>query len=203
MSDGDPKESAESSDQASAALGFKETLHVETIFIRPQDGKWIMGEDWEIEVPMELTIVGLKKYIEARRGISEHRQLIRLRNGKLVPPVRENWNLRRVGVSPRSIVCVEPSFPGAWLWNELPYYVNKLIKEVLDIVDNSGGTILLSDLNKKIRPPPPIKIPLRVFLRKYPEYFLFTTETLSDKIWIQKSSPGGINLPSFVAMPMR
>lgn len=173
------------------------------IYLRPRDNDWIMGEDWEIEVPFTLTIRGLMKFIDQHRGISEHRIIIKLKSGKAIPVDRYEWNLKRTGITNKSFLYVEPTLSGTWLWNDISYYQNKLLNEVMNLLDSCSGNnkvMLLSDVCKVIKCPPPIKSNLKVFLKKYPEYISFITELYSDRIWIKKTA-FEYTLPKYINEP--
>lgn len=169
-----------------------------TILIRPQDEGWVMGEDWSIRFPYQHTLNQLKAYIEEHRGISRHRMQLRLRK-KILMPNRENWTVIRYGIYDGYVICVEPTLSGSWLWNPIEYYENKLIEEILAIVDQQPGQrIALSSLEPLVQVPPCIakKSNLRAFLRKYPEKFFIHTEVSDFVHWVHRSTHP-YQLPTF------
>lgn len=162
-----------------------------SITLRPADKGWVMGEDWVVDFHNLTSIVGIREYVEKLRGISRHRIQIRLK-GKVLPPNREIWTLRRLGIYDGYMMLVEPTLSGAWLWEPQQYYIDKLIREVSAIVESSvagtvHGRISLTNLNAKIKPPPCIKCSLRVFLRQYPEHFYIHTDTTDNTLWVHLS----------------
>jgi hypothetical protein len=159
-----------------------------SITLRPVDRDWVMGEDWVVDFHNLTTVVGIREYIEKVRGISRHRIQLRLK-GKVLPKNREIWTLRRLGIYDGYTMLVEPTLSGSWLWEPKQYYIDKLIREVTEIIEATAtaitpGRIELSALNAKIAPPPCIKSSLRVFLRQYPERFYIHTDTTDNVLWI-------------------
>lgn len=63
-----------------------------TIRIRPQDGEWVMADDYEVTVPFDLSIMNLKKVIEEERGIHHERSnIMHPRVKKYIEKNRESW----------------------------------------------------------------------------------------------------------------
>ena len=100
--------------QKSAMDGMRDIFI--TVLLRPIDNDWIMGDDLPVTFHFEVTIMGLKKYLEETRGISRHRQQIRplfKRSGnKIIPSEKEGWTLKRLGIENNTIVTVEPTLSG-------------------------------------------------------------------------------------------
>lgn len=173
------------------------------ITIRPKDGDWIMGDDWEIEIPDSTTIVGLKKYIELHKGISAYRIQIRLQTLKLCASNKEVWSLRRLGFSSGALFYCEPTNPSrGWIWNDIDYYKEKLLCEVADQINKANGRINVEELSKLVQVPPCIKTSLRVFLRQYPDRAFIRTDLTSGILWVQNANPNGFQLPTFETLPV-
>lgn len=160
-----------------------------------------MGEDWEVEISNLITITELMVFIEKEKGISRHRQQIRLKDGKVVPMGREAWPLRRFGILDKYLLILEPTLSGSWLWNSMDYYVDKLCEQIRVQVRNFNGKIELAELSKRLQSPPCIKTSLRVFIRKYPERFHIYLDTTSGKFWVEETRYKK-QLPSFGTMPI-
>ena len=105
--DGDDNKSASGSIVSAEDIRSQMSTGDTKLKIRPKDGEWIMGEDWEIAIPTDSTIPALKKFIQDHKGISVHRQQIRMEStGKYHPPIRDKWTLRRLNVMQGSVLCV-------------------------------------------------------------------------------------------------
>jgi hypothetical protein len=174
------------------------------IKIRPVDDGWIMGDDWAIDVPNTMSIRELMQYIEFYRNISEHRQIIRLPNGKVVLVKHEYWALRQHAIEEGSVVQVEPTRVGGWIWESREYYINKLTNDINTIIRAHHGRILLTDLEAKISCPPCLQMSMLKFLRIYPDRFYIHTDTNTLKKWIHEQNPTGkpFLLPTFSTSPL-
>ena len=63
-----------------------------TIKIRPKDGDWIMGEDYVMTLPFDISITNIKKLIEEERGIHHERSnIFHSRTKKIIEKNRESW----------------------------------------------------------------------------------------------------------------
>eukprot|EP01038_Epipyxis_sp_PR26KG_P007279 gene7279-9921_t len=174
---------------ASVSVPVKQETYI-TLIIRPQEkwknkpGFWIMGDDWIIERPDLSNIIELREFIEKEKGISRHRQQLRIKD-KLIVPSKEVWNLRRIGLFDNSVICLEPTLSGAWLWNSIEFYNEQLILTIQKAIELSEKKrILLQNIESQIDIPPPIKCSLRVFIRKYPDRIHMYTNTETNEIWL-------------------
>ena len=150
-----------------------------TLFLRPKQDDFAMSEDFEVSVPGKFTIFELQKYIELRLPhMSAHRMQIRLPNGQFNPMAREKWQLKRLGLSNGNVLIVEPTLPGAWTWNPVEWYEERVLGECLEVVRNSAnGISSLKELEARVQFPPIFKMSLRVFLRKWPDKIVLHTNT--------------------------
>lgn len=171
-----------------------------TIILQPFDGTWRMGEDYPIQISIDVTIIALMQYIEKIKGISAHRQQIRLTNNKLIAKNREIWALRRHGIQNNTKIKIEPTRPGSWIWNDIEYYIEKLLGEIIDILAPRNCPMLINELEKLIFYPPCFSYSFRVFLRNHPDRLRLRTDLGSGNIWIELTK--GIQLPTFEAIPL-
>ena len=86
-----------------------------TIKIRPKDGEWVMGEDYEMTVSYDMSIMNIKKRIEEERGIHHERSnVMHPRAKKFIEKNRESW-LGLIGcVFPFFLVIVVFPFAGVF-----------------------------------------------------------------------------------------
>lgn len=172
-----------------------------TVILRPVDKGWVMGEDYPVQIPLDMTVVNLYKFIEEKKGISRHRQQLRLtHNEKLIPKEREIWAIRRHGISNGTVVKLEPTRPGAWLWNPLNYYTQKLLDEVLHTLVHVKCPMVIEELETHVKCPPPINTSLRTFLREHPDSIRLRSDVSSNKVWVYLAE--GFQLPTFETCPM-
>eukprot|EP01031_Cornospumella_fuschlensis_P031637 gene31637-38236_t len=169
-----------------------------TLVLRPMQGNWVMGDDWEVERSYNSTFLELKEYIEEEKGINRHRIQVRLK-GKVVVPNREKWQLRRLGITSGMLILIEPTMNGSWYWNPYSYYRDKLLLDVEAIIDQHEGRLLLSRLNDLITCPPPITTSLRVFLRTYPERIHIYTNIGDNTMYVSRAK-GLLQPPTFTLL---
>ena len=149
-----------------------------TLFLRPKQGDFIMGDDMEISVPGKFTIFEIQKLIEFKKNINAYRIQIRLPNGQFNPMAKEKWQLKRLGLSNGNVLIVEPTLPGAWTWNSIEWYEEKVLCECEEVIRaGANGIVSLKELQSKVPFPPVFKMTPRVFLRKWPDRVLLHTNT--------------------------
>ena len=107
---------------------------------------------------------------------------MRLSDGKMIPPTKEGWGLRRFAIGDGSVVVVEPTIEGAWFAHDQEYYVKRFVSEIRDAIEAAGGVMSYSKLNSLVKVPPVFPTTLRVFLRKYPEHFYIHTDTSTCEV---------------------
>jgi hypothetical protein len=173
-----------------------------SIIIQPYDGSWRMGEDYVLNISIDQTVIQLMQLIEKIKGISAHRQQIRLSNNKLITKSREIWALRRHGIQNNTKIKIEPTRPGAWLWNDYEYYVEKFLSEIIHLLHQTTSPILLSELEQRVAYPPCFISTFRVFLRQHPDRILLRTDLGNGNIWVQLTRNGLIQLPKYEPLPL-
>lgn len=126
------------------------------------------------------------------RRISNIKKISKSRIVMKVPPTKvfrweggeigekADWSLARIGIYNKIIVTLEPSFPLAWLWEPMQwyedFYMDLIVAELMkDREEGLGEGLLLQEVAKRTVKPPPIKMTLRAFCRKYPEIFHMET----------------------------
>jgi hypothetical protein len=63
-----------------------------TIYLRPQDGAFIMGEDYPLTVAYDTSIMNVKKMVERLKGIHHERSVIfNPRGNKPIDKTKESW----------------------------------------------------------------------------------------------------------------
>lgn len=182
------------------SVRFRRGMEPTSIILQPYDGTWRMGEDYILNISIDSTVIHLMECIEKLKGISSHRQQFRLSNQKLIQKSREIWALRRHGIQNNSKIKIEPTRPGGWLWNDMEYYVEKLLNEIIEKLMKRSSPILMTELEKQIFYPPCFHYSFRVFLRQHPDQILMRTDLGSGNIWIQLAN--GIQLPKYEPIPL-
>jgi hypothetical protein len=172
-----------------------------SIILQPYDGSWRMGEDYVLNISIDQTVIQLMQLIEKIKGISAHRQQFRLSNHKLIAKSREIWALRRHGIQNNTKIKIEPTRPGAWLWNDFEYYVEKLLSEIIDLLHERSSPILLAELEQRLFYPPCFPSSFRVFLKQHPDRILLRTDLGNGNIWVQLTK-GEIQLPKYEPIPL-
>lgn len=170
------------------------------IIIRPICQDWQMGEDWEISFPFLKNFTDLKEYIEKERGISQHRIQIKLK-GKILTYTREKWTLRRMGIYDGYVIQIEPTLPESWWWNPYDYYVEQYLQQIEKVIEESEKKgIYLTELEKLVVKPLPIKPSLKVFLRTYPDRIHLYCNTSENTYWVTRTKEL-IQIPTFSSVP--
>jgi hypothetical protein len=158
------------------------------LVLRPVSEGWNMGEDWEVSRPYTTTMYDLRAFIEAERGISRHRMMLRMK-GKVIQPNKEKWTLQRLGLYDGYVIQVEPTMANTWWWNTYDYYYENFLQQIETILDRlpDQGSFL-TDLEKLITLPPPLRNKsLRVILRKYPERIHIYTDTTNNTHYVRRT----------------
>jgi hypothetical protein len=135
-------------------------------------------------VSLDTTVTALMATIDRLRGVPACRQQIRLSNKKIVPKAREVWPLKRHGVTAGSTLYVEPTRPGAWMWNSYDYYVEKLLAEVQCHLAEFGCPIKIEELERRVHIPPCIPTSLRIVLRQYPDRVKLRSDVSMSDVWV-------------------
>lgn len=139
-----------------------------------------LGDDIFTSFSSELSIYQLKQFINSiRPHIPICRQIIHVYryNSILVKPL-DDWKLRRIGLLPNDILTVSPTMNSTWLFNDMEYYENKYITDISYLISNSmEKKLTLNNLDAILTKRVPFKkLPLIVFLRKFPDFFLVYTD---------------------------
>jgi hypothetical protein len=87
-----------------------------TLFLRPVDEGWIMGEDMMVNLPALTTFLDLLILIEKEKDISRHRiqlrPMLKRVNNQLILKDRFDWTFKRLGLDDDMVICVEPTLSG-------------------------------------------------------------------------------------------
>ena len=161
-----------------------------TLYLRPVDGNWVMGEDEKMEVGLAGPVFAILEKIAQKHGMSPHRIRLRPMGGEktpLLPQSRYDWKLRRLGLEDFGLYQVEPTIPGGWVWHPMEYYIEKFNNDLVHTIRGYGGCMAVEELAKKIFVPPIVKTSLRVYMRKYPERFQIHCETTTDRVWVREA----------------
>ena len=126
------------------------------------------------------------------RRISTMKKIPKSRIVMQVPPSKEfrwengeidekaDWSLARIGIYNKILVTLVPSFPLAWLWEDPQWYEDFYMDLIVEELKKDqrgksqglyGQGLYLQELAERTTKPPPIKMTLRAFVRKYPEIF--------------------------------
>jgi hypothetical protein len=141
------------------------------------DGDWVMGDDYEMTCPFDLSITNLKKIIEEERGIHHERvNVIHPRAKKAIERNRESWSLRRQGIGNRDILIFKPTAPGGWTWHPIQYYHEQIINQIIAEILLESNYVRMMDMEKKIVKPPPVRESLAVLVKQYPDRIYCRTE---------------------------
>ena len=163
-----------------------------TLYLRPVDGNWIMGEDETLEVGLGGPVFTIMEKIAERHGMSPYRIRLRPMGGEktpLLPQSRYSWKLKRLGLEDFGLYQVEPTIPGGWVWHPMEYYLEKFNHDLIHTIRGYGSCMAIEELAKKVFIPPFIKTSLRVYMRKYPECFQIHCETTTDRVWVREALP--------------
>jgi len=184
------------SDQGSAIVEHEEA-EVESIdlLIRPVDYGWVMGEDWTLRMPVDWTIPDVKRRVSEERDIPVDRIFLRMPDGKYIDKKKEKWTLRRHQLVDGSVLQVEPIMRGNWLWHPKEWYIEKLIRNIGELLDaavnrSAEDHMLTVDELQKLGlfvPPPLGEISLRTFIRCYPEHFYIHHDVTNGSCWVRRA----------------
>jgi hypothetical protein len=87
-----------------------------TLFLRPVDEGWIMGEDMVVNLPAETTFLDLLILVEKEKDISRHRiqlrPMLKRVDNQLILQNRFDWTFKRLGLDDDKVICVEPTLSG-------------------------------------------------------------------------------------------
>mmetsp|Transcript_49856 Transcript_49856/g.59973 ORF Transcript_49856/g.59973 Transcript_49856/m.59973 type:complete len:187 (+) Transcript_49856:192-752(+) len=167
------------------------------IQIQAYDKGWKMGNDLNLCVSPEIS------WEELGSIIRKHKQCIHpSRMTFILPPARpiakEQWKmcLRQSGVYDESMITLEPTLSGVWLWHPIDYYrkefldgIIKLVKARSAPVEIYGGGVPVKSIRKYVALPPPLRredyLP---FIRQYPEIFLVEVNTVTKKTIVRMNT---------------
>ena len=166
------------------------------LLLRPVDYEWVMGDDWEVRVPIDWGVPDVTKMVNEARGIPLSRMYIRMPDGRYLDKKKEKWTLRRHQLHDGSVLQVEPTIRGGWLWNSLEWYRDKLVSDVGAALDaavdrpNEDNMLTTEHLTKTLGlfvPPPLGDISLRTFIRSFPDVFYTHLDTTSGLCWVRRA----------------
>jgi hypothetical protein len=173
-------------------MDMKEHL---TVKLRAVDGSWSMGEDWEIQVDGTATLEYLRRFVFYNRGIPSNRQNYALTSGidyNPIPPSKDKWTLKRIGVCNGDVLRVSPTPSGSWTWHAKEHYVRQLIDAILAFVDACGGRALLSEVEKHLKKVPALPEPIMVLARLHPESITVCADTAMQEIVFTRAKVGSL-----------
>lgn len=168
-----------------------------SVMVRPVDYGlgWVMGDDWEARVPVDWTILQLRDFVARERGLHKLRLVVRMPDGKYLDERKEKWSMRRFQFKDGTTVQVEPTLSGAWTWNDAEWYRERLLADILALLDAAVGSfaedhvLTTKDLEERgIKVPPPLgDISLRTFIRSHPEVFHMHADITSCLYWVKRA----------------
>ena len=81
--------------------------------------------------------------------------------------------IRRIGIENGAVVFVSPAFEGAFAWETIDYYENKLISDIKEALKaRHPFPLSLGEIEETITKAPPLgDRPMLSFIRAFPEYF--------------------------------
>mmetsp|Transcript_8074 Transcript_8074/g.13557 ORF Transcript_8074/g.13557 Transcript_8074/m.13557 type:complete len:172 (+) Transcript_8074:513-1028(+) len=148
--------------------------------VKAVDGEWEMGEDLVLEIEDFTTVYEIKEMIKAERGCPISRQRIDVEPKEAHHGTIDSCPFEKLGLdmNGEAIITVAPTRHNAFLWHPLQYYEDKLAAETQAYLEaRGGGPVDLAKLGREVRPPPPLRYKLKVYLRKYPETFHLEYDT--------------------------
>lgn len=161
------------------------TIH---LVLKPVDSGWLMGDPLHVEVLLDSNIFQLRALLQEKKKISPHRVLIRDSKLKTLSVVQEKNSFRRLAFNDGYEFVIEPTTPGCWLWHRPEWYVNKFVKDILEVIDNSPTKqASQEELVQKVIIPLHFRDKSLVnFCRKYPEHFHVHVDTNRSQYWVRR-----------------
>lgn len=152
------------------------------ITVHAVDRDCAMGDDLVLEIDPNSRLDEFFQLLSERKKIPKCRMVVRLppdrrflwQNGRCGD--RADWSLRRLGVSSRAPIVVQPTFPLAWLWEDEQWYEDKYLAGIKAAIEEAPQQALtLQELAVAVEKPSPIMKTLRTFLRQYPDSIAMET----------------------------
>jgi hypothetical protein len=98
-----------------------------------------MDEDLVVSVSVDVSIIDLKRWLEASRNIPSERIVVCSGKQEIpIPKLREPWPIKRIGIGNNEVLIVSPTKRGGWLWHPVQYYYDQVINAVLDEISKQG-----------------------------------------------------------------
>jgi hypothetical protein len=98
-----------------------------------------MDEDLVVSASVDITIIDLKRWLQASRNIPSERIVVYTGKQELpVPKLREPWAIKRIGIGNNEVLIVSPTKRGGWLWHPIQYYYDVVIDAVLGEINRKG-----------------------------------------------------------------
>eukprot|EP00566_Odontella_aurita_P024580 CAMPEP_0113575842 /NCGR_PEP_ID=MMETSP0015_2-20120614/27930_1 /TAXON_ID=2838 /ORGANISM="Odontella" /LENGTH=105 /DNA_ID=CAMNT_0000479141 /DNA_START=62 /DNA_END=376 /DNA_ORIENTATION=- /assembly_acc=CAM_ASM_000160 len=103
------------------------------VSITPFNGGWKMGDSLEVELDEQSTVRDLAAIVHDMKDIDPSRMSFFLDadEASAIPP--DGWDclLCEYKVTDGSVLRLEPSNSGCWLWHEIEYYKEEVLRQMV------------------------------------------------------------------------